>query len=336
MRFRRVIVTVAAPLLLGAAVVTAAAPAATKNPAHATFVTPAAANRCTNGVSDRIRGRVVCIHVGGKCVAAHNARYRTRGYTCVNGRLRRMTKAAISVADASVAEGNSGATTLSVPVTLAAASSSTVTVGYATADGTATAGNDYTAADGTVTFRPGEKETTIPISVAADTRIEPDETLTITLSTPVNATIARSTATATITNDDTAVSITPGSYKGTTQNGNFVFFTVTADRTITGFRANDLSETCDPGGLRLTGGSDFGTNVFRIGDDGGFTAEGTWSGSEQQGDAEWTNWYAKVTGSFNNPTSVSGTITEKLELNYKGQHFRCTSGEIRWSATRQS
>jgi hypothetical protein len=66
MRFRRVIVTVAGPLVLGAVVVAAAAPAATKNPAHAAFVTPAAANRCTNGVSDRINGRVVCIHVGGK------------------------------------------------------------------------------------------------------------------------------------------------------------------------------------------------------------------------------------------------------------------------------
>jgi hypothetical protein len=87
---------------------------------EAAFVTPAAANRCTNGVSDRISGRVVCIHVGGKCVAAHNAKYRARGCACVNGRLRRVRKAAISVGDASVAEGSSGATTLGVPVTLSA------------------------------------------------------------------------------------------------------------------------------------------------------------------------------------------------------------------------
>lgn len=44
---------------------------------------------CRNGVADRLAGRTVCIHVGGKCVAAHNARYRRRGYTCVKGRLRR-------------------------------------------------------------------------------------------------------------------------------------------------------------------------------------------------------------------------------------------------------
>lgn len=44
---------------------------------------------CRSGVADRIRGKVVCIHVGGKCVAAHNAKYRRHGYTCVMGRLRR-------------------------------------------------------------------------------------------------------------------------------------------------------------------------------------------------------------------------------------------------------
>jgi Calx-beta domain len=327
MTLKRVLITVGASLLLLSALMAAAAPAATTG--------PAAANRCTNGVSDRIGGRVVCIHVGGKCLASHNAKYRARGFTCVNGRLRRIAKAAISIGDASVAEGNSGATTLSVPVTLSAAGTAAVTVSYATADGTATAGSDYTAANGTLTFRPGEKEKTIQITVAGDTRIEPNETFTIALTNPVNATVAKGTATATITNDDTATAVTPGSYKGQTQNGNFVFFTVTADRAITAFRANDLSETCD-GGLRITGGSDFGTSTFRVDEAGRFAAEGTWSGSDPQGDVEWTNWSAKVVGSFTNATSVSGTITEKYELNYKGQHYRCSSGEITWSATRQS
>jgi hypothetical protein len=327
MTFKRSVVATAGLLLLCAAVVTAAASAATRNPTHAAG--------CTNGVSDRINGRVVCVHVGGKCLAAHNAAYRARGYTCVNGRLKRIKKAAISIGDASAAEGNSGATTLAVPVTLSAASTSTVNVDYATADGTATAGSDYSAANGTLTFRPGETQKTIPVTVAGDTRIEPNETITVTLSNPVNATIAKGTATATIGNDDTAVEVAAGSYKGQTQNGNFVFFTVTADRAITHFRANDLSESCEGGG-RITGGSDFGSSAFRIGADGRFSAEGTWSGSDRQGDVEWTNWYAKVAGSFDNPTSVSGTITEKYEFNYQGVHYRCSSGEIRWSATRQS
>ena len=197
MRSKRVVVTVAGALVLVAAVVTAAAAAATTNPASAAL--PTAAQRCTNGVSDRINGRVVCIHVGGKCLASHNAKYRARGFTCVNGRLRRIAKPkpkakpAISVGDASAAEGNSGATTLSVPVTLSVATTSPVTVDYATANGSATAGSDYTAANGTLTFRAGETEKAIPVSVVGDTSIEPNETFTVTLSNPVNATIAKGT-----------------------------------------------------------------------------------------------------------------------------------------------
>ncbi len=339
MRPKRFVATVAVPLFLIAAVTTAAASAAVPPqplgaPASAYPTEPTAAMSCTNGVADRINGHNVCIHVGGKCVAAHNAKYRAHGYTCVNGRLRRLTKPAITVADASVTEGNSGTTTLSVAVTLSAASTSTVTVDYATADGTATAGSDYTAANGTLRFRPGETRETISIGVIGDTIIEADETFAVTLSDPVNARIGRATATATIKNDDTAVPITAGSYRGSTQNGNYVFFTLASDRTVTGFRVNDLPESCDPGG-EITGGIDFGKDVFHISPAGQLLAEGSWTGSNVQGDVEWTSFYAKVTGSFGTPTSINGTIIEKDELNYKGQHYRCSSGEITWSATLQ-
>jgi Calx-beta domain len=230
---KKLLVTVAV-VAIAACIVAEAAPAYRTE--------PTAAKGCTNGVSDRINGRVLCIHIGGKCVAAHNARYRARGYTCVNGRLRRVRKVAISIGDTSGAEGNSGTTTLSVPVTLSAAGTSIVVVDYATADGTATAGSDYATARGTLTFRPGEREKTVPISVLGDVSIEANETFTVTLSNPVNASIAQGTATATIANDDTAVPVTPGSYQGATQNGNFVVFTLMANRTITGFRVNDLPE----------------------------------------------------------------------------------------------
>jgi hypothetical protein len=355
MRPKHIIVTVAGPLLLVAAAVTAPAPAAPANPAYGAVAKPvtglsasalplagptpayrtepAAARRCTKGVPDQINGRVVCIHVGGKCVAAHNTKYRARGYTCVNGRLRRVTEPAISVEDATVPEGNSR-TTLSVPVTLSVASTATVTVDYATANGTATAGSDYAAANGTLTFRAGETQKTIPIGVTGDTDVAPDETFTVTLSNPVNARIARGTATATIKNDNTAVPVTPGEYKGATQNGNFVYFTLTADRTITGFRVNDLPETCDPGG-ELSGAIDFGNDIFPVSADGRLLAEGSWTGSNVQGKVEWTSFYAKVTGVFDTPTSINGTIIEKDELNYQGQHFQCSSGEVTWSAKRQ-
>lgn len=240
----------------------------------------------------------------------------------------------ISADDASAAEGNAGTTTATVAVTLSAASTSTVTVAYATADGTAKAGSDYTSASGTLTFRVGERQKAVPIGIAGDTNIEPDETLTLALSNPSNATVDGATATVTITNDDTAVPVSAGSYKGATQNGNFVFFTLTPDRAITGFRVNDLPETCDPG-ARITGGIDLGDSVFHVSADGRIAVEGTWTGSAVQGDIEWTSEDTKITGVFATPTTVSGTIVERDELNYKGQHYKCSTGEISWSATRQ-
>src|SRR5262249_6045384 len=58
--------------------------------------------------------------------------------------------------------------------------------------------------------------------------------------------------------------VTAGSWKGATQNGNYVFFTVTPGRTVTAFRVNDLPDPCAEGPI-LTGGEDFGNSTFTIG-----------------------------------------------------------------------
>ena len=79
-----------------------------------------------------------------------------------------------------------------------------MTVDYGTSDGTATAPSDYAPTRGTVTFAPGESTKTIAVAVAGDTAVEPDETLAVTLSNPVNATIADASATGRITNDEIA------------------------------------------------------------------------------------------------------------------------------------
>jgi hypothetical protein len=242
----------------------------------------------------------------------------------------------VFIDDASTAEGNAGTRTLSIPVTLSSASTSVVVVDYSTADGTAVAGFDYAAARGTLTFRPGEKAKTIPISILGDTTIETDEAFSVILSNPTNATIANGEATATIANDDTAVPVAAGSYQGATQNGNYVFFTLQANRTITGYRVNDLPGTCSPRSLRIIGGIDYGSSVFSITADGRISVERSWSGSETVGDAEWTKTASKITGFFDNPTTVSGTLLWTGELNFKGTHYTCSSGEIRWSATRRS
>ena len=293
-----------------------------------------ASTRCTNGVSDRIGRKVVCIHTGGKCLAAHNAKYRARGFTCVNGRLRRLKKVSISITDASASEGNTGTTTVSVPVTLSAASPLAVSVNWATADGTATAGSDYTAGTGKLTFAPGETQKTVAVTVQGDTSIEPDETFTVSLTSPVNATISQGSATATIRNDDTAVEISAGSYQGLAGNGSFLYFTLTPARTITAMRFNDLTQICQPDAT-LSGGSDFGESTFPVDSAGHFHATGTWSGSNKVGDIEYTHWEADVLGAFSGPTSVSGTIVEKYELNYQGTHYTCSSGQVHWTATRR-
>ena len=109
----------------------------------------------------------------------------------------------LSIADASKAEGASGTSNMAFTVTLSKASTTSITVGYATANGTATAGSDYTATTGTVTFAAGETAKTLNVGVTGDTTTEPTESFTVTLSAPSGATLTRATATGTIVDDDT-------------------------------------------------------------------------------------------------------------------------------------
>ena len=108
--------------------------------------------------------------------------------------------AALSAADAETTEG-AGAT-LEFAVTLSRAAAGTVTVGYATSDGTAVAGTDYTSASGTLTFDPGETAGTVSVAVLDDSVDDDGETLTLRLSNASGARIADATATGTINNAD--------------------------------------------------------------------------------------------------------------------------------------
>ena len=106
----------------------------------------------------------------------------------------------LSIADAQVDEA-AGAT-LEFTVSLSRAASATVTVDWATADGTATAGSDYTADSGTLNFAPDETSKTVAVAVLDDSHDEGNETLTVTLSNPSGAYLADSEATGTIENTD--------------------------------------------------------------------------------------------------------------------------------------
>ena len=116
----------------------------------------------------------------------------------------------LSVADARAAEPRSGgsAATLDFVVTLNPAASGTVTVDYATSDDTATAGADYTATSGTLTFAMGESSKTVSVPVLSDSHSEGNETMKLTLSN-VNgiAEISDGEATGTITTPTILVSV---------------------------------------------------------------------------------------------------------------------------------
>ncbi|MFM7137554.1 MAG: Calx-beta domain-containing protein, partial [Planctomycetota bacterium] len=111
---------------------------------------------------------------------------------------------AVSVSDVTITEGNSGSTVAAFTISLSSPSGQPVTVTYATADGTATAASgDYEPKTGQVTIAPGATATTVAVNVRGDTTPEPDETFSLAISSPSNATLANASGTATIRNDDT-------------------------------------------------------------------------------------------------------------------------------------
>ncbi|MDX6585028.1 MAG: hypothetical protein QOI10_4212, partial [Solirubrobacterales bacterium] len=110
---------------------------------------------------------------------------------------------AASVGDATVPEDGGSAT---VPVTLSGPSARTVTVDYATAAGTASAGADYTSTSGTVTFAPGEISKTVSVPIIDDNLEEhPPETFTVDLSNPQEASIADGSGVVSIVDNDPPV-----------------------------------------------------------------------------------------------------------------------------------
>jgi large repetitive protein len=114
----------------------------------------------------------------------------------------------ISIDDVTVIEGDSGVVGATFSVSLSAVSSRNVTVAYATADGSATAGSDYNARSGTLSFAAnGPTTQTIIIEVRGDRLAESNETFVVGLSAPVNATIADGQGVGMIVAEDYDVSL---------------------------------------------------------------------------------------------------------------------------------
>ncbi len=125
----------------------------------------------------------------------------------------------ISISDVVLTEGNSGTKLATFNVSLAEASTDTVTVQYATANGTATAGTDYVAASGPVTFVPSDVAETVSITINGDTLEEFNETFFVNLSTATNGTIADAQGAGTITNDEAPLAALPSGFAETQISG---------------------------------------------------------------------------------------------------------------------
>src|SRR5690348_14247118 len=108
----------------------------------------------------------------------------------------------ISVHDVVVAEGNSGTTQATFVVALSSATTQSVSCSFATANGTATAGSDYVATSGALTFAPGEVEKPVVVLVNGDTVDETQETFFLDISNVQNATVSSNRGTAFIIDDD--------------------------------------------------------------------------------------------------------------------------------------
>ncbi|MBI1324361.1 S8 family serine peptidase, partial [bacterium] len=135
----------------------------------------------------------------------------------------------MSIVSTSKSEGNSGSASMFFNVSLSGASASPITVNYATSSGTASSGSDFAATSGTLTIPAGATSGTIAVTIFGDNVYEADETLVVTLSSPVNATIATATAIGTILNDDAkpAISIANASRSEGNSGSSDLIFTVT-------------------------------------------------------------------------------------------------------------
>ena len=135
-------------------------------------------------------------------------------------------EASLSIADATMVEADAD---LLFTVTLSHTSATAVAVDFATADGTATAGSDYTQTNGTLTIPAGSVSGQIAVPVIGDTDVEwPSEAFTVTLSGPVNASLTDTEAVGTIEDNDVGMDawthrmqIGLTGYTGTTTLSNF-------------------------------------------------------------------------------------------------------------------
>ena len=109
-----------------------------------------------------------------------------------------------TISIAGVTTSNETASNATFTVSLTEALARDISFNYATSNGTATAGSDYTSTSGSLTISAGQTSGTFNVPILADSTDENNETATLTLSNATNSTFSDDTATLTIADDDSA------------------------------------------------------------------------------------------------------------------------------------
>ena len=150
-----------------------------------------------------------------------------------------VTPPSFSIDSVAIAETDAGTTNLIFTVTKNGNTNLSSSVVYTTADNTAKVSDgDYASATNTLTFGPADTTMQLTVQVAGDTRLEPDETFFVDLSSPVNATISQGRGVGTIQNDDSGPTFSINNVTMAEGNGATTNFTFTVTKTgTTGERA---------------------------------------------------------------------------------------------------
>jgi hypothetical protein len=215
----------------------------------------------------------------------------------------------LKITNVTVAEGNAGTSLATFTINYAGPGTSGVTVDYATADATATAGSDYVATSGTAILPGGGcKCTTVSVTINGDTTVEADETFEVNLSNPVGKVITDGQGIGTITNDDQPHATIDD--PSVAENGGPLTFTVTLDQVS----LTDAVMSYSSAAGTATDGSDYtgvtGTLTITAGQTQGTIDVPVLDDSIYEGDEDLTMNLVAVSGVVVDDPQGDGTITD--------------------------
>ena len=290
-----------------------------------------------SGVDDvtiTVKGKRNCTAVGAICTKEQHPAQLTNSPSATVVYSTEPSTPTLSITGGSGTEGTDSS--ISFTVTLDEAATDTVTVDYATSDGTADAGDDYTSTTGTLTFDAGTTSKTISVSIADDTEDESDETFTVTLSNASGADLNTATATGTIRSRTVVVETTPtvsiAGGNGKEGDDEEIDFTVTLDEAASGTVTVDYatSDGTADAGDDYTAKS--GTLTFNAGTTSNTVSVGIEDDIENESDETFTVTLSNPSGADLGTATASGTIenrkVEPLTARFEGMPSEHDGGEF--------